>query len=230
MTFDGRDEPPLTLARDEAPPAPAGPGRKALLGGVALACVIGIGLGIAARPQLAVNAPKPAAMQPSLKTAERQMDVVMAEPAPEPPAAKTTPLEVMSPELAQAAADTAPPEPEPEPEPEPQVAEIPPPARDLSEPPRGLERASFDCRRAASYAEEMVCSDPALAAADRHLARAYQRALRFGVPYDLLRAQQEDWLAVREEAARRSPRAVAGLYDQRIEQLNAMARGPGPDW
>jgi uncharacterized protein len=76
----------------------------------------------------------------------------------------------------------------------------------------------------------MVCSDPALAAADRHLARAYQRALRFGVPYDLLRAQQEDWLAVREEAARRSPRAVAGLYDQRIEQLNAMARGPGPDW
>jgi uncharacterized protein YecT (DUF1311 family) len=230
MTFDGRDEPPLTLARDEAPPAPAGPGRKALLGGVALACVVGIGLGVLARPQLAVDAPKPAAMQPSAKTAERQMDIVIGEPAPEPPVAKSTPLEVMSPELAQAAAATMPPA---APHPEPEVAETDPPAPEFAETrpePVRLEQASFDCRRAETYAEEMVCSDPALAAADRHLARAYQRALRLGAPYDLLRAQQDDWLAVREEAARRSPRAVAALYDQRIEQLNAMVRGPGPDW
>ena len=76
----------------------------------------------------------------------------------------------------------------------------------------------------------MVCSDPALAAADRHLARAFQRAVRLGVPYDLLQAEQNNWMMAREEAARRSPRAVAGVYDQRIEQLNAMARGEGPDW
>ena len=50
------------------------------------------------------------------------------------------------------------------------------------------------------------------------------------VMFDLLQAEQNNWMAIREEAARRSPRAVAALYDQRIEQLNAMARGPGPDW
>ena len=130
----------------------------------------------------------------------------------------------MSPELARAAAASAPPAAA-----EPVERDAPAPEAAPPQPER-LEEASFDCRRAASYAEEMVCSDPALAAADRHLARAYQRALRLGVPYDLLQAEQNNWMAIREEAARRSPRAVAGVYDQRIEQLNAMARGEGPDW
>lgn len=222
MTFDG--EPPLTLARDEAPDASPRLGRKALIGGVAVACVVGLGLGFVARPQLVTSSSKPVATLPAAKTAERQMAIEMAQPPPEAPALKSSPLEVMSPELAQAAAANTPP-------PSPQVVDMGAPAAEVSEPElAGREEASFDCRRAASYAEEMVCSDPALAAADRHLARAYQRALRLGVPYDLLQAEQNNWMAIREEAARRSPRAVAALYDQRIEQLNAMARGPGPDW
>ena len=224
MTFDGRDEPPLTLARDEAPAASPRLGRKALIGGVAVACVVGIGLGLAARPQLVTTAPKPAASLPGSKTAEPQMAIEMAQPPPEAPAANSSPMEVMSPELTQAAAANTPP-------PAPPALDVDAPASQAIEPePAGREQASFDCRRAASYAEEMVCSDPALAAADRHLARAFQRAVRLGVPYDLLAAEQDNWMMVREEAARRSPRAVAGAYDQRIEQLNAMARGEGPDW
>ena len=222
MTFDG--EPPLTLARDEAPDASPRLGRKAVIGGVVVACVVGLGLGYAARPKLAIGGPPPSAVPPAAKSAERQMAIEMAQPPPEAPAPKSSPLEVMSPELVRAAAANVPP-------PSPQVADIDAPVPDVNESePAGREQASFDCRRAASYAEEMVCSDPALAAADRHLARAYQRALRLGVPYDLLQAEQNNWMAVREEAARRSPRAVAALYDQRIEQLNAMTRGPGPDW
>lgn len=216
MTFDGGDEPPLTLARDDVRETSPRLGRKALIGGIALACVLGVGLGLAARPQLTANAPRPAAMAPSSKTVERQMDIVMAEPQPQAPAPKSTPLEVMSPELAQAAeAVTPPPAPTREPVVEPQYVEASP---------------SYDCREASSPAEEMVCSDPALAAADRHLARAFQRAIKAGAPYDLLRAEQDDWLAIREDAARHSPRAVAAIYDQRIGQLNAMARGEGPDW
>ena len=222
MTFDG--EPPLTLARDEAPDASPRLGRKALIGGVAVACVVGLGLGFAARPQLVTNTPKPVAALPAPKTVERQMAIEMAQPPPEAPAPKSSPLEVMSPELVQAAAANTPP-------PAPQTVDVDVQAPDMIEPdPAGREQASFDCRRAASYAEEMVCSDPALAAADRHLARAFQRAVRLGAPYDVLAAEQRSWMMVREEAARRSPRAVAGVYDQRIEQLNAMTRGPDPDW
>ena len=222
MTFDG--EPPLTLARDEAPDASPRLGRKALIGGVAVACVVGLGLGFLARPQLVTNSSKPVATLPAAKTAEQQMALEMAQPPPEAPALKSSPLEVMSPEQAQAAAANTPP-------PSPQIVDVGVPAADVSEPePASREQASFDCRRAASYAEEMVCSDPALAAADRHLARAFQRAVRLGVPYDLLQSEQNTWMMVRVEAARRSPRAVAAIYDQRIEQLNAMARGEGPDW
>ncbi|MBT9472856.1 MAG: lysozyme inhibitor LprI family protein [Pseudomonadota bacterium] len=212
MTFDGGDEPPLTLARDDVRETSPRLGRKALIGGIALACVLGVGLGLAARPQLAANVPKPAAMAPSPKTVEHQMDIVMAEPQPQALAPKSTPLEVMSPELTQAAKAATPPR---EPVAEPQYVEASP---------------SYDCRAASSPAEEMVCSDPALAAADRHLARAFQRAVKAGAPYDLLRAEQDDWLEIREDAARHSPRAVAAIYDQRIGQLNAMARGEGPDW
>jgi uncharacterized protein len=69
----------------------------------------------------------------------------------------------------------------------------------------------------------MVCADPELAAADRRLNRAYERAIQAGVPRRYLRAEQDDWLSIREQAARRSPRAVANIYDQRIAELNDMA-------
>ena len=62
-----------------------------------------------------------------------------------------------------------------------------------------------------------------LIAADRQLNRAYDRALRAGVPASELAADQDQWMASREDAALRSPRALARLYDQRIAELNAWA-------
>ena len=92
-------------------------------------------------------------------------------------------------------------------------------------PPAGADPA---CSGARGRAAQMVCADPELAAADRELNRAYRRALRsVGAP-DQLRADQRDWLAIREDAARRSPRAVANVYDQRIDELNQIADDDGP--
>ncbi|HEY9235611.1 MAG TPA: hypothetical protein VIP08_11320, partial [Phenylobacterium sp.] len=102
----------------------------------------------------------------------------------------------------------------------------PPVARE----PAQAIRPSFDCRRAESLAEELICTDAVLAAADRHMARAFDRAVRSGVPLRQLQAEQRDFMAMREDAAQRSPQALASLYDQRIADLNAMADGPDPTW
>ena len=85
------------------------------------------------------------------------------------------------------------------------------------------------CAGGGGRAAQMVCSDPDLSAADRALNRAYRRAMRSGAaPPDDLRADQQDWLAIREDAARRSPDALARVYDQRIDELNQLADdGPG---
>ena len=90
-------------------------------------------------------------------------------------------------------------------------------------PPRERANPSFNCRYARSTSEEMVCGDPQLAAADRRLNRAYERAIASGIPARELRAEQDDWLEIREDAARRSPSAVASVYEQRIRELNRLA-------
>jgi len=89
-------------------------------------------------------------------------------------------------------------------------------------------RPSFDCRYARSYAQQMICEDPDLAAQDRRMTRAYAAALAAGAPQEQLRAEQGDWLNLREDAARRSAQAVRNIYEQRIEELEALAAdGPG---
>jgi hypothetical protein len=86
------------------------------------------------------------------------------------------------------------------------------------------------CGGTASLADQMVCQDPRLAAADRDMARALRRALASGVSPGQLRAEQRDFAMIREDAARRSPRALFSAYAQRIDELNAIAEdgGEGP--
>jgi uncharacterized protein len=69
----------------------------------------------------------------------------------------------------------------------------------------------------------MVCADPGLAEADLEMSRAYGRALHAGVSPAALRADQRDWLGIREEAAHHSRWALAQVYRQRIDELNAAA-------
>jgi uncharacterized protein YecT (DUF1311 family) len=70
----------------------------------------------------------------------------------------------------------------------------------------------------------MVCVDPQRARADRRLARAYREALDAGVPEQILRRQQDAWLAAREEAARAGPEAVFDVYSERTAELEGLAR------
>ena len=236
MTLDG--EPPLTLEpRDPPPPPRRRIGGKALLAGVALAGVLGIGLGLAARPQLITDLAARTPMAPVAKPAaqpERHMDIVMAELPPAAPSPPAPPLETLPPDMVEApppgvAPMPAEPAPAPIPRPAPAAPRAPQaasaPQAPIAPDPTWGERPSFDCRNAASLAEEMVCTDAVLAAADRHMARAYRRAERSGAPIEALREDQDDWLAYREEAALRSPRAVAAAYDRRIGELEAIAAG-----
>ncbi|HEV7383353.1 MAG TPA: lysozyme inhibitor LprI family protein, partial [Phenylobacterium sp.] len=86
-------------------------------------------------------------------------------------------------------------------------------------PTQARVQPAFDCAAARTAAQQMVCGDPELAAADQRMSRAYRAALAAGAPEDQLRSEQQDWLGIREDAARRSRNAVASIYEQRIDEL-----------
>jgi uncharacterized protein len=68
------------------------------------------------------------------------------------------------------------------------------------------------------------CADPALGAAERQLARAYQGARAAGVPDAELKQRRQRWLAARSASAREASWAVHDRYLARIAELNGMAR------
>ena len=227
---------PRALTPRPLTPRPKTPG-VVVVSGVAVALVLGLGVGYFARPDLAGPdfAPKP--MAPAAPGAQQGLTIQAGAPQA-PPAAIPHPagkLQVLPPDMAEAAQRAV-------------LAAAPaaPAVRDVSDvvadpapPPVAAADPRFasprmaalagPCPGAAGRAAQMVCSDPDLSAADREMTRTYRRALRSGAqPPDQIRADQRDWLAAREEAARRSPREVARLYDQRIDELNEIADdGPG---
>jgi uncharacterized protein YecT (DUF1311 family) len=105
-----------------------------------------------------------------------------------------------------------------------EVAEAPVPRDAVAVAPAPAPlRTTFDCRNAPTRARAMVCRDAGLAAMDRRMKEAYAAAVAAGAPREELAADQEDWLGVREDAASYSRRAVADIYRQRIDELDAMA-------
>lgn len=106
------------------------------------------------------------------------------------------------------------------------VSATPDPARLAPEPGQSAA-PSFNCRFARSWAEQMVCEDPELAAADRRLDDAYEQAIAAGITRGSLRREQDQWLRARDEAARDSRQAVRQAYDERIAELLMIAREAG---
>jgi uncharacterized protein YecT (DUF1311 family) len=175
-----------------------------VLGGVAAGLALGALLGLAARPDLGKHAPEAAPMQPVPRASTAMLDVEVAKPVILPAPKAVCRLEVLSPDLARTA---------------PRMAAAPPHID-----PRPAASPEPDCSMAGSVAEQLVCEDPALSRADQRLHQAYARALQSGaLPRRELRNEQLDWLAARESAARRSPFEVRSLYEQRIDELNALA-------
>ncbi|MBL8673875.1 MAG: DUF1311 domain-containing protein [Rhodospirillales bacterium] len=79
---------------------------------------------------------------------------------------------------------------------------------------------SFDCRRAATVVERMICAEASLGEADRTLARAYREALesrRTPADRDALARDQADWLTTRDRGCldENGPRAPMPPPDMR---------------
>jgi uncharacterized protein YecT (DUF1311 family) len=186
-------------------------------GGLVLVGALALGLALPGEP--------PDMAAPGAKTLDIQVAARPQPPAAPPPG---TPLEVLPEAMAKAAPHNPPPEPPPRPDVDlaqaPRAPEAAPWSEDdLRRPASMVPPATFDCRRARTPAERVVCADPALAQADQDLAAAYDQALAAGVPDWRLERQQRRWLRAREDAAREAPAAVAEVYAARIVELQAQA-------
>ncbi len=81
---------------------------------------------------------------------------------------------------------------------------------------------SFDCAKARSPAERMVCADPDLSSLDQSLSEVFEAALNVVPRQAALRVEQQHWLTDRRDKA-----ADAGIlgkvYQSRIGELQAAA-------
>ena len=254
MPSDGQDENPWTrphagppprrapiAGRPPSPPRPPasrGALRLALGAAISLTALAGVGVGLAltrddappAAPVSTVAMPVEVAAvapPPVQPVGERLEVLTPLPPAPATlPALTIRPAPTPAPRMGAAApvangayASARSPEPRPMPAP-PRWAVDPAP----EPPPPALARDEDPCGWTRSRGQQAVCSDGRLAEADLHMRRAYQAALRAGASPEALAEDQADWLEIREAAAARSPGAVASIYDQRIDELEALAR------
>lgn len=93
--------------------------------------------------------------------------------------------------------------------------------------PGAAAAASFDCAKASSRIEQLICSDARLGTLDEQLAAAYAKA-RSGAPNrpDIVEAQKR-WLK-NERADCTDAACLATAYSRRIAALQEWATTPGP--
>lgn len=104
--------------------------------------------------------------------------------------------------------------------PEPGAPALPPPT--ASAPPAS---PSFDCSRARSRGEKMVCSDPRLAELDRAMAAEYQRAMAAASPQQAgqLRQTRDRFLAFRDTCV--DAGCVQQTYQGRMREIRDIMTG-----
>jgi len=78
--------------------------------------------------------------------------------------------------------------------------------------------ASFDCHKAASKVEKMICADPALSRLDEQLADEYRAAILRGGPTPALKSAQLAWLK-KSRGACADGKCLRAAYETRIAQL-----------
>lgn len=220
--------------------APKPPPRRAyawpkVAAGLAILTAFGAGLLVARTGDPASVDSRPAAVTEARPPASQPLNVEVAAaapaPSPPPPTSYGAKLEVLAADMPapKATAPLARPAPPllaigPRPTPEVQA----PPPREVARAPLASDAtatapASFDCADAPTLARQMVCMDSGLAALDRRMKQAFAQAVAAGVPEQYLGEDQQDWLDVREEAARISRRSVVNIYRQRIDELHTLA-------
>ncbi len=81
-------------------------------------------------------------------------------------------------------------------------------------------RPSFDCAKASTAAESLICSDPQLAQLDVVLGNAYAAAKLFAPDKEAIQSAQVEWLKARNEC--QDVACARKLYDSRISALKAL--------
>lgn len=87
--------------------------------------------------------------------------------------------------------------------------------------------ASFDCNKASTRTEKMICSNAKLSSADEQLAKSFKEALAASTDKQALRDEQKEWLASQRDVC---PAAACMLdaYLARIGQLDRISAGAAP--
>jgi len=85
----------------------------------------------------------------------------------------------------------------------------------------GAHAASFDCKKATSVQETLICADPALSALDTRIAGLYTFAQDILGHSSSLRNGQRNWIA-RERAACTDVGCLKSAYDKRSSDLFAI--------
>lgn len=142
-----------------------------------------------------------------------------AAPAPSQPAAPT-------PQRPAAAAPAPNPAPQARPVPPPQRVAIVNPVRTTPAPAPAATRVqpSFDCARARSAPERLICADPELSRLDRELGRLYAQA-RAAAPNATTFRRQQDVEWRRREATCRDKACLLRWYAERRTQLETALAG-----
>lgn len=96
-------------------------------------------------------------------------------------------------------------------------------------------RPGFDCAKAGSAVDRLICSDEGLAKQDRALAEQYEQLHRTLTPegFAVLRTGQRNWLASRSRCAAKDVthdqgvQCLGSMYTDRANDLNAQYRSAG---
>jgi uncharacterized protein len=86
--------------------------------------------------------------------------------------------------------------------------------------------ASFDCKKARTTAEKLICATPELSRADEELGRQYKAARAATRDAKELRETQQRWIRTRRDTCADAACMLAA-YRRRIPELKAMARPGG---
>lgn len=89
-----------------------------------------------------------------------------------------------------------------------------------------VQGASFDCAKAKTKVEKLVCADPALSKQDEVMLSAYQNAYKRIADPAGLKIEQRGWLEARNACEDSS--CLMQVYRERLDRLNAILDEPKP--
>ena len=86
-------------------------------------------------------------------------------------------------------------------------------------------KPSFDCTKAVSRSEKMICGDPALAGLDLRLSRLYRLVLESSADAEQIKTSQRYWLRNIRDECTTAP-CMRTAYERRIQNLAKMSNTP----